>query len=214
MAKRNGSARFWNWMAQRYNRQPIADEASYQKKVELTRAYFRSDMQVLEIGCGTGSTAIEHAPHVRHILATDVSENMLAIGRAKAEQAGIDNVDFQCVSVAGLSVADESMDMVLALNILHLLPDWRQVLSQLYRMLAPGGLLVSSTACLGDMGPMMKVLPRLMKVLPVLPSVASFSEEELAAAMVEAGFELEQRWLPGRDKAVFIVARKPGPEVN
>lgn len=210
MAARKGAARFWNWMAERYSRQPVADEASYQKKLALTRDYLHSQMRLLEIGCGTGSTAIEHAPHVRHVLATDVAENMLAIGRRRAAEAGVDNIDFQCLAVDELSLAEESVDMVLALNILHLLPDWRQVLPRLQGLLAPGGLLVSSTACVADMGPMMKVLPPLMKLLPVLPAVASFSEEELAAALLESGFELEQRWRPGRDQAVFIIARKPG----
>ncbi|MGD1860116.1 MAG: hypothetical protein ACFB0E_09115 [Leptolyngbyaceae cyanobacterium] len=59
----------------------IADEVADQKKKKLTvtRSYFRSDMQVLEIGCGTGSTAILHAPHVNHIRAINFSANMIAI---------------------------------------------------------------------------------------------------------------------------------------
>lgn len=45
-------------MAKRYARQPIADEAAYRRKLEVTRTYFRPDMHVLEFGCGTGSTAL------------------------------------------------------------------------------------------------------------------------------------------------------------
>ena len=77
--------KFWDRMAARYARQPVADEAVYQRKLEMTRSCLRPDMELLEIGCGTGSTAIVHAPHVRHILATDISENMLAIAREKAQ---------------------------------------------------------------------------------------------------------------------------------
>ena len=62
-------ARFWNKLADRYSRRPISDEATYEKKLEITRQYFRPDMEVLEIGCGTGTTAIAHAPYVKHILA-------------------------------------------------------------------------------------------------------------------------------------------------
>ena len=58
----NQSAKFWDKIAERYSRRPIADEAAYHRKLQVTREYFHPDMQVLEFGCGTGSTAIEHAP--------------------------------------------------------------------------------------------------------------------------------------------------------
>src|SRR5215217_1657238 len=62
-----GEDRFWDNLAERYARQPIADEAAYQTKLDITRSYLHPDMAVLEFGCGTGSTALQHAPHVRHI---------------------------------------------------------------------------------------------------------------------------------------------------
>ena len=42
-------------------------------------------MEVLEFGCGTGGTAIIHAPYVKHIRAIDISGNMIAIAKGKAE---------------------------------------------------------------------------------------------------------------------------------
>ena len=47
----SGSGRFWDRSAERYSKRPVADEASYQKKLAITREYFRPDMQVLEFGC-------------------------------------------------------------------------------------------------------------------------------------------------------------------
>lgn len=201
--------KFWDRMAARYARQPVADEAVYQKKLEMTRSCLSPDMELLEIGCGTGSTAIVHAPHVRHILATDISENMLAIAREKAQAEGVENISFQCAAVDSLKIEDGSIDTVLALSILHLLPDWRAALASLYAMLRPGGLLVSSTTCIGDMGLLMRMLPPLMKLLPMVPAVQAFTAAELKAALAESGFELEKSWQPSRDQAVFILARKP-----
>ncbi len=200
--------KFWDRMAARYARQPVADEAVYQRKLEMTRSCLRPDMELLEIGCGTGSTAIVHAPHVRHILATDISANMLAIAREKAQSEGIENISFQCAAIDSLQIENASIDAVLALSILHLLPDWRTALASVYDMLRPGGLLVSSTACIGDMGLLMRMLPPVMKVLPMVPAVQAFTAAELKSALEEVGFELEQSWQPGRDQAVFIVARK------
>ena len=68
--------KFWDKIADHYSKQPIADEAAYQKKLQVTQAYFQPEMEVLEIGCGTGSTALIHAPYVKHIRAIDFSANM------------------------------------------------------------------------------------------------------------------------------------------
>ena len=42
---------FWNWMAARYARQPIADEASYEKKLAMTREHFEPDMRAARSRC-------------------------------------------------------------------------------------------------------------------------------------------------------------------
>ena len=71
-------SRFWDRIAKKYARTPVADEAAYQKKLDITHGYFRPDMRVLEFGCGTGSTAIAHAPFVKHIHAIDISKDDIA----------------------------------------------------------------------------------------------------------------------------------------
>ncbi|MEM6403851.1 MAG: SAM-dependent methyltransferase, partial [Cyanobacteria bacterium P01_D01_bin.116] len=57
----SNSAKFWDNIAEKYSKDPIADEAAYQKKLQVTQEYFKPDMEVLEFGCGTGGTAIIHA---------------------------------------------------------------------------------------------------------------------------------------------------------
>ena len=88
-------------MAGRYSKSPVADEASYQEKLRVTRTYLQPDSEVLEFGCGTGSTAISHSPHVRSIHAIDISSKMLEIAQGKADWEGIENVTFEnCYSEA------------------------------------------------------------------------------------------------------------------
>ena len=76
-------SRFWDKIADRYAKKPVSDEAAYQKKLRVTRDYLRPDMDVLEFGCGTGSTAITHAPFVKHIQAIDISSRMIEIAHGK-----------------------------------------------------------------------------------------------------------------------------------
>jgi len=106
-------SRFWDKIAERYAKKPVADEAAYQKKLEVTRQYFRPDMEVLEFGCGTGSTAIAHAPYVKHVRATDISAKMIEIAQGKADAAGIGNVSFERTTIEDLEVPDASLDVVM-----------------------------------------------------------------------------------------------------
>ena len=199
---------FWNKLADKYSRRPIADEAAYQKKLDATREYFQSDMDVLEIGCGTGSTAIAHAPYVAHILATDLSTRMVEIAKDKAKAAGIDNVMFEAASVDALDVPDASIDVVMAHNILHLLEDREQVIADVHKMLKPGGAFVSSTACIGDMMLPLRLIVPVGRFLRLFPLVKVFSVAELMDSLENAGFEIDYEWQPKKSAAAFIICRK------
>jgi ubiquinone/menaquinone biosynthesis C-methylase UbiE len=202
------SAKFWDRIAARYARQPVADEASYQTKLEVTRGYLRPDMEVLEFGCGTGSTAISHAQHVRHIRAIDVSSKMLDIARAKASAAGITNVTFEQAGIDDFSAPDGTYDAVLGLSILHLVEDKEAVIAKVYRMLKPGGVFVSSTACLADSMRYLKFVAPVGRFVGLMPLVRVFTAKELEKSLTDAGFAIDHVWQPAKGKAMFIVARK------
>ncbi len=205
------SARFWDRIAARYARSPISDPATYARKLEATRRYLAPAHEVLEIGCGTGSTALEHAPRVRHLHAIDYSGRMIEIAERKRVAAGIDNVTFECRALEDLDPAAQRYDVILALNVLHLLPQWRATLPRLAALLEPGGVLVSSTACLGDgMGWVRYVAP-LGSALRLIPAIAVMTAAELEDGLRAAGLEIVEQWSPGRNKALFTVARKVPP---
>ena len=112
----DGSAKFWDKIAERYSRRPVADDAAYRKKLEATREYFQPDMEVLEFGCGTGSTAITHAPYVDHIHAIDISKKMIEIAQGKADAKNVENMTFQQSTIDEFSVSDQTLDAVLGLS--------------------------------------------------------------------------------------------------
>jgi len=56
-------------------------------------------MEVLELASGTGSTAIKHAPFVKHIQAIDISSKMIEIAQGKAEAQHIRNITFKHCAV-------------------------------------------------------------------------------------------------------------------
>ena len=191
--------KFWDKIAERYSKQPIADEAAYQKKLQVTRQYFLPDMGVLELGCGTGSTAIAHAPYVKHILAIDISSKMIEIAQGKADAKNVENVTFM----------RSTIDAVLGLSILHLLDNKEEVTAKVHKMLKLGGIFVTSTACIGDtMMRFLKVIVPIGKFFGLMPMVKVFTTKELEDSLTDAGFEIDYQWQPGKGKAVFIVAKK------
>ena len=154
----NRGARFWDRIARRYAAKPITDERAYARKLATTRTFLHPDFEVLEIGCGTGMTAVAHAPWVHHIRAVDISARMIEIARERAHGAGIDNIDFECASFDDVAVRPASLDAVLALSVLHLLPAWQDAIERIGQMLKPGGVFVSSTPCLDDAARFLKPL--------------------------------------------------------
>ncbi|MEH6630753.1 MAG: class I SAM-dependent methyltransferase [Halopseudomonas aestusnigri] len=202
------AAKFWDRMANRYSKSPVADEVSYQKKLKTTQDYFKPEMEILELGCGTGTTAITHSPFVKHIHAVDISSNMLKIAQNKADKAGIDNITFEHSTIEDLSVADQSMDAVLAMSVLHLLEDKEAAIAKAHNILKPGGLFITSTVCLAETMGWFKPIVAIGKFFGLLPLVKFITVQDLTNSLINAGFQIDHSWQPGNGKSVFIVAKK------
>lgn len=198
--------------AESYAKAPVRDLAAYERKLEITQSYIRPDMEVMEFGCGTGTTAIAHAPHVRHIQAYDVSTKMLGIAQAKADAAGVSNVDFQQADIVNLSLPPKAYDVIMGHSILHLLGNKEAVIAKVFAALKPGGVFVSSTICARHLTGKWKTAIQAMRALrfiPVIPPVTIFSKDDLRRSITDAGFELDYDWAPNDEAVLFLVAKKP-----
>ena len=202
------SSQFLDKVALRYSKKTIDNEDAYQYKLKKTREYFQPTNQVLEIGCGTGTTAIQHAPFVEHILATDISAKMLGIANEKAKVENVGNVTFKQSSIESLSLDDASMDVVLGLSVLHLLEDKEAAIKHVFQILKPGGVFVTSTVCLGDNMKFFKYIAPIGKFLRLMPLVKIFTAKELESSLKGVGFEIDYIWQPEKSMAVFIIAKK------
>ena len=203
------SVKFWNRFAERYARMPVQDEAVYQRKLSVTQEYFPPDADVLEFGCGTGTTAIHHAPHVKRYRAIDVSPKMIGIAERKAAAEPMDNLSFTVSALEEYPVDDASLDAVLGMSILHLLDDPEDAIKRVYRMLRPGGVFVSSTACLGDTMKYFKLIGPVGSFFGLMPRVQVFTRSHLVDSLIRSGFDIDHQWQPAKGKGVFIIARKP-----
>jgi ubiquinone/menaquinone biosynthesis C-methylase UbiE len=163
---------------------------------------------VLELGSGTGTTALKLAAHAREILATDYAAEMISIATAKADAAGVSNVRFRVCSVNDPVLARASFDVVMAMNLLHLLPDLPGQLRLIHRLVRPGGLFISKTPCVGDQGLAVRLAIPLMRVVGIAPYVNFVTERSLTSDLEHAGFEvLETGMYPRKSRSFFVVAR-------
>lgn len=204
-------ARFWDRIARKYSADPIKDVAGYERTLERTKELLSSAATVLEIGCGTGTTALKLAPSVTRVVATDVSSEMIAIARTKASAEACENVDFSVATADAAPGFDGAYEAVLAFNVLHLIGDRTKTLSRLHGSLKPGGLLISKTPCLSEMNPLLRLAVPVARLFGRAPTVSFFTAHELEAEIADAGFTIVERARHGsgrRDPRIFIVAEK------
>jgi len=202
--------KFWDNTAEKYAKSPIGNEEVYREKLEATQKYLNVESEVLELGCGTGTTSIHHAPLVKHILATDISNSMLDVGRSRASEAGIENVTFQQSTVEKLEAEPSSFDVVLALNILHLIEDPAAAVNKVSILLKPGGVFVTGTPCLGDvLINYYRILIPLMRLLGKAPPVHYVKRSGLEGYFAGAGLEIDFQRPPAKGEAAFIIVKKP-----
>ena len=129
----------WDLYAPIYRRAMKADQQIYDFMYERIPEMIR-DKEVLELATGPGLLAKHVAPTARRMIATDYSEGMIA--EAKKGDCP-ENLTFEKADAMQLPYRDDSFDVVLIANALHIVPAPEKVLSEIDRVLRPGGLLIA-----------------------------------------------------------------------
>lgn len=202
---------FWDGIAERYSRKPIENVPAYERKLKITRTYLEPGHIIADIGCGTGSLALELAPSVGHVHAVDLSSEMLDIARRKAAKGATGNLTFhQSVLPQLPELEPGSLDGVCAYNILHLVEGRRDLLARVFQLLKPGGFLVSSTVCLGESRMPYGLLLAVMRWLRKAPSVQILTKQAVVDELCQAGFGNAKAFDVGaKATTLFLVATKP-----
>ncbi len=203
------AAKFWDKRADKYAKQPIRDLENYERTLERTRAHLGSGDRVLELGSGTGTTALKLAPHVGSIVGSDIASRMVEIAREKCKAEGVGNVRFEQATADDFDPAEQIYDVVLAFNFIHLLDDIPGALRKIHALIEPGGLFISKTICLGGGISIWRVLLSIMKPLGLAPNVEMMSAEQIEGLIRDAGFEIvETGDYPQSPRSRFVVARR------
>jgi len=203
------SVDFWDRVAPRYAAMPIRNPELYEQTLRLIRAHLTSDARVLEVGCGTGTTALRLAADVAGYVATDTSSEMIAIAAAKVANAELATVDLRVSGPGDSAMPRGPFDVVIALNVVHLFPDRQAALADIAQRLRPGGLFISKTPCLSGLWRGLAPLIWLLRLAGKAPHFRFLSVKRPERDIVEAGFDIIERGdYPKRPPRRFLVARR------
>ncbi len=205
-------ARFWDLASRKYALGAISDQLGYERTLDRTLALIGASDRVLELGCGTGTTALKLAGAVQDYLATDFSSGMIEIAKEKQAASPIAALSFRTATAETLALEAGRFNVVLGFNYLHLVRDLPGTLHCIHALLDPKGLFISKTPCVGDMNALIgfALLPA-MRAIGKAPYAGIFRAEELSRQISAAGFEIlavERHAMKGNDYRPYIVARR------
>ena len=163
------SQNFWDKNAGRYDRFMRKDRAAYDEMHELIRPVMKAKT-VLELATGTGMIAKNIVNAAAHIEATDASAEMIA--EAKRDNHST-KLHFSVQDMFRLPYTEESFDVVIVSNALHIVPQPEKALAEIHRVLKDDGVLIAPT---------------------FTHAGNSFSGKVRAFFMKLAGFPLHSKW--------------------
>ena len=169
---------FWDKNAGRYDCFMRRDRAAYDEMYERIRPVVRHKT-VLELATGTGLIAKHIVNAAAHIEATDASAEMIAQAKRDNRSA---KLHFSVQDMFRLPYADQSFDVVIVSNALHIVPQPEKALQEIKRVLKDDGVLIAPT---------------------FTHAGNSFSGKVKAFFMKLAGFPLHSRWT-GEEYLCFL----------
>ena len=201
------STQFWDNVSLKYSKKAVPSHDIYQEKLKRTQKLFKNDSILMEFGCGTGTTSLVHAPHVKEIISYDYSPGMIEIANQKKADQKIENVTFEVKAVEEIPFHKETYDLIMAHSILHLTQNNEQILKNVFQSLRPGGYFVSSSGCIKEMNLIIRKIIPLMTSIGKAPEITKFSADELIDLHKKTGFKVYDVWKYKKGE-LFLIAQK------
>ena len=205
MREKDRDRDFWERKAAQYDRvakgvfgRPLP------RVLELTAGSVSGAGTVLEVAAGTGLMTAAIAPRVRQVVATDYADNMLAILRERMKSAGISNVEAEHRDIYALGFPRGNFDVVVAGNVLHLVPDLERALEALCLVLRPGGKLITPTF-VHDETALAWVASRVLAKVAGQPMHRRFTTASLRQALEQRGLRVTRsETIPGLIPIAYV----------
>jgi ubiquinone/menaquinone biosynthesis C-methylase UbiE len=150
-----------------------------------------SDETIVDFGCGPGFFTLEAAKRAKKVVAVDLSPEMLAKAKKKADKASVKNIEFLQSDGKKVQLEDASVDLIFLVTVFHEVGEPQKVLSEFSRILKPTGKLV-----------IVEVVKK-----GILPGAPVQNPEKLKGEVEDGGFTLA-KIEPYKDYGVFFFGKK------
>jgi ubiquinone/menaquinone biosynthesis C-methylase UbiE len=166
--------------------------------------------ELIELGCGTGLYTKALAPNASHVMATDLSDEMLAV--AKKQLKDLRNITVEKADCEKTDFPGGKFDSVFMANLIHIIETPPTTLQEAYRILKDGGLLLIMDFTMYGVKPFEKMkigIRTLRSGYRPRRHFRSLSPDGLRSLVENAGFKVEEVQLMGdKGKALFLKGRK------
>lgn len=141
-SKQNTNISFWNRIAFLYSRFMKKNEVIYKTACKKISPFINKNLDVLELACGTGQFSYTLAEKSKSYIATDFSDKMV---EQTQKNYTSDKAIFEVEDATSLTYNNNSFDVVLIANALHVMPNPKLAVIEIKRVLKPNGLLIAPT---------------------------------------------------------------------
>jgi 2-polyprenyl-3-methyl-5-hydroxy-6-metoxy-1,4-benzoquinol methylase len=205
----NKTEKFWDRIAKGYDTQVIKLDETEAKTVEMAKKHLNNSDVVLDYGCGPGAMTSEMAKEVKEIHGIDISSSMIEIAKRIATERNIENIHYAQGTIFDQSYKQESFNVILAFNILHLLEDIHEVMPRINELLKQGGKFLSITPSMGTKRSLLGVLLSLLSKIGIIPYTNIPTRSELEGFITYGNFQVvEIVELQRNPSNYFIAAEK------
>lgn len=202
------SIKFWNKQAKGFNSETQPEMDSL---IQQSKPYLSHDFDVLDFACGTGYSTMHVAPLVKTIHGIDYSDEMIRYAKEKQVNTEVANIVFSEGTIDSLIKAypNKQYDVILAYNVLHLLPNTEESIHQMFRLLKPSGVLITNTVCLNEKKNLAAYLVKGISKLGIFPDLNSYSIKGLEQMLVQAGIDtLQKKSTNSGVTNLFMISKK------
>ncbi|MCD4733563.1 methyltransferase domain-containing protein [bacterium] len=207
----------WDKLAPRYDRYIEKHWKIYPSLLDKIAEDIETGSTVLDVATGTGSVALRVAQRASRIHAIDISGPVIEEAKKKVDEKGIKNIEFSVEDAYSLPFNDGMFDIVVCENALHNMIEPAKALSEIRRVLKPGGRLIATVAGIGE-SRRFRFMMTIFKFFTAFPVFHKLNLGELASMIAKSGLATMKKDIMKHPKDVFpviyIVAERSNSELN